>query len=179
MMGKNLHRWHGVRDRQNEPFDFARSPLHAYLEVDKIKACPEFARHLTGFEAGCGGYGYNDSYIGSSRGVPGDLSNIPARRGDLTDPSRTILFADCAYLSGKGKLIEYSFVTEPKFEAWGGFHSTPTVHFRHNGRANVAWCDGRVSSEPLGFAWDAGPGFAKHHIGYVGEHRDNRLYDRN
>ena len=108
---------------------------------------------------------------------PGTSAPFPP--GDLTDPSRTILFADCAYLSGKGKLIEYSFVTEPKFEAWGGFHSTPTVHFRHNGRANVAWCDGRVSSEPLGFAWDAGPGFAKHHIGYVGEHRDNRLYDRN
>jgi len=176
IMTTNLHRWHGVRDRQNEPFDFKRSPLHQYLEVDEIRACPMFGEYLTGFEAGCGGYGYNDSYVGSSRGNPHHRGNLPARRGMIHDPANTIIFADCAYLNAaRGRLIEYSFVTEPVFEAWGAAPSTPTIHFRHNGRANVAWCDGHVSSEPMGFSRGEN---GKHGIGYVGAHHDNRLYDR-
>ena len=178
IMGGNLHRWHGVRDRQGEPFDFKRSPLHPYLKTDRIKACPTFAQYLRGFEAGCGGYGYNDSYVGSSRGIPGDGSSLPARRGMIHDPSGTILFADCAFLEwSAGEIIEYSFVTEPVFEAWGNTPSTPSVHFRHHGLANVAWCDGHISAEPMGFSKD-GTANAKHDIGYVGKWHNNRLYDR-
>jgi len=184
IMTTNLHRWHGVRDHQNEPFEFKRSPLHLYLQGDGIKACPVFGEYLTGFEAGCGGYGYNDSYVGSGRGDPRDKGNLPARRGMIHNPSNTIMFADCAFLGGGGSggPIEYSFVTEPVYEVWGGGDSTPSIHFRHNRRANVAWCDGHVSSEPMGFSNNHGyfPGydFASQDIGYVGAYHDNRLYDR-
>ena len=176
IMTTNLHRWHGVRDRQNEPFDFERSALHKYLQTDRIKACPSFRDHLTGFESGCGGYGYNDSYIGSGRGIPGNAqAHLAATQGSIRDPVNTILFADCAFLNaGTGELIEYSFVTEPVFEVWGS-NSVPSIHFRHRGRANVAWADGHVSSEAMGFS--RGPCGA-HDIGYVGEWNDNRLYDR-
>ncbi|HUV38458.1 MAG TPA: H-X9-DG-CTERM domain-containing protein [Planctomycetota bacterium] len=174
LMTTNLHRWHGVRERQNEPFDFKRSALHHYLEVDRVKACPNFEEYLTGFEAGCGGYGYNDDYVGSGRGDPTDLHpDRPACQGRIRDPSNTILFADCAFLQG-GKLIEYSFVTEPRFEVWG-VDSVPSIHFRHRGRANVAWCDGHVTSEEMGFSRGAN---AAHDVGYVGKWNDNRLYDR-
>ena len=174
----NLHRWHGVRNRQNEPFKFQSSPLHRYLKTERIKACPTFASYLTGFEAGCGGYGYNEGYVGSGRGDPTDRSNRPAKRGMIRNPENTLLFADCAFFrkDGEGgKLIEYSFVTEPVFEAWGNVASTPTLHFRHSGKANVAWCDGHVSAEPMGFSRD---GYDQHDLGYVGTWQDNRLYDR-
>jgi prepilin-type N-terminal cleavage/methylation domain-containing protein/prepilin-type processing-associated H-X9-DG protein len=180
----NRHRWHGERDNQGEPFDFRRSPLYTYLKTDRIKGCPVFAEYLTGFEAGCGGYGYNDGYVGSGRGDPRDKSSRPARRGQIGDPANTVMFADCAFLGGPGAggLIEYSFVTEPVYEAWGSTPSTPSIHFRHQGRANVSWCDGHVSSEPMGYSNNHGffPGydFAAHNIGYVGTFRDNRLYDR-
>lgn len=179
----NCHRWHGVRNNQQEPFDFRGSPLYRYLKGDKIKACPMFAQYLKGFEAGCGGYGYNDGYVGSGRGDPQDKSDFPARRGMIRSSADTLLFADCAFLggAGAGELIEYSFITEPVYEAWGGFASTPSIHFRHHGTANVAWCDGHVSSEPMGysnnnsyFPYD----FATSNIGYVGVWHDNRLYDR-
>lgn len=171
IMTTNLHRWHGVRDRQDEPFAFKRSPMHLYLQVDRIKACPTFREHLKGFEAGCGGYGYNDDYVGSGRGDPTDGGDCPAR--NVNDPTNTIMFADCAFLGPTG-IIEYSFVTEPVFEVWG-CDSTPSIHFRHRGRANVGWCDGHVSSEAMGFSRGKS---AEVDIGYVGRWQDNRLYDR-
>ncbi len=178
----NLTRWHGKRANQNQAFDFKLSPLQWYLQTDKVKACPVFADYLTGFEAGCGGYGYNDDYVGSGRGDPEDLSNRPARRAMIHDPTNTIMFADCAFVGPGGKLIEYSFVTEPIFEAWGGCQSFPSIHFRHRGVANVAWCDGHISSERMGFSttqtWH-GLDFDPSALGYVGTYQDNRFYDRN
>jgi len=171
IMTTNLRRWHGERDRQNEPFEFDRSPMHQYLQTDRIKACPVFRDRLRGFEAGCGGYGYNDDYVGSGRGDPTDGSDTPAR--NLGDPTNTVMFADCAFLRN-GELIEYSFITEPVFETWG-CDSTPSVHFRHRGKANVGWCDGHVTAESMGFS--RGPS-ADHQIGYIGTFDDNRLYDR-
>ncbi len=182
IMTKNLHRWHGTRRSQSRPFEFEGSPLKPYLQTDRVKACPTFAEYLTGFEAGCGGYGYNDDYVGSGRGDPRDRSNGPARRGMISDPAGTILFADCAFVGAGGKLIEYSFVTEPVYESWGGCSSFPSIHFRHHGTANVAWCDGHISCERMGWStgetWH-GEDFAPSALGYVGAFRDNRLYDRN
>lgn len=180
IMTRNLTRWHGTRKNQSQPFEFKTSPLKPYLSTDRIKECPIFADYLTGFEAGCGGYGYNDDFVGSGRGDPNDKSDMPARRGMIRDPVNTILFADCAFV-GPGKLIEYSFITEPVYECWGGASSFPSVHFRHNGRANVAWCDGHISSEQMGWstngAWN-GNTFHATALGFVGTFQDNRLYDR-
>ncbi len=183
--GRNLHRWHGVRRSRGEAFEFDGSPLYPYLKVKRIKACPSFKRYLTGFERGCGGYGYNDSFVGSGRGVIGDGGNLPAKVSAISNPVETVLFADCAFLggSGEGELIEYSFVTEPVYKRWGGTPSTPTVHFRHRGGANVVWCDGHVSSEPMGWSRENTPmypgyDFPGNNIGYIGKYRDNTLYDR-
>jgi prepilin-type processing-associated H-X9-DG protein len=179
----NLHRWHGERRSPGEPFDFEHSPLKPYLTEGRIKSCPSFHRYLNGFETGCGGYGYNGDYIGSGRDVVDDESNTPAHEEFLDDPSKTVLFADCAFLDGAdGHVIEYSFVTQPVYEAWWGIDSTPSVHFRHNGRANVAWADGHVTSEEMGYTenrwWYPNFDFKSHNIGYIGPWHDNRLYDR-
>jgi len=185
----NLHRWHGVRADTSSPFDFNESVLYTYLKDGRIKSCPLMDRIKTGFELGCGGYGYNDAYIGSSRGVPQDKSNEPARAPWIKQSSATIMFADCAFLEGDLTatppdpihLIEYSFVTEPHYEVWDS-DTTPSIHFRHNRHASVAWCDGHVTSEALGFSrnhpWLPDFDFPSWDIGYVGTYQDNTLYDR-
>jgi len=67
----NKHRWHGVRDDINSPFDPVRGPLAAYLADGCVKRCPKKVAFRHGdpwdwdFEDGCGGYGYNMTYIGS------------------------------------------------------------------------------------------------------------------
>jgi prepilin-type processing-associated H-X9-DG protein len=93
----------------------------------------------------------------------------------IRNPSQTIMFTDTAFLSG-ASIIEYSSTEAPVFEFWGS-NSTPSIHFRHSGNANVAWCDGHVTIEPMGFTRTEAQRSVK--IGYVGEWNDNRLYDRN
>ena len=70
-VNRNNHRWHGVRDDNNSPFDPLRSPLAGYLDEGKVKKCPEKVNFVKNnptswdFEDGCGGYGYNMTYVGS------------------------------------------------------------------------------------------------------------------
>ena len=187
----SLHRWHGTRTDGSSKFTTKGSPLEQYLLDGKIKTCRSFQDYETEasysvYEAGCGGYGYNDNYIGSSRGVPelamGELSNIPAKESEIVDLSQKIIFYDSAALdtANGNKYIEYSFVTEPYYEVWGST-STPSAHFRHSGKTcNVQWGDGHVSPEQVGFFRDSsygGPTESKL-IGYIGKWTDNRLYDR-
>ena len=67
---RNLHRWHGQRDKPSEPFDSTRGPLVPYLGPDgAIRQCPTFpadeiAAVSGGFERGNGGYGYNNRFVG-------------------------------------------------------------------------------------------------------------------
>jgi prepilin-type processing-associated H-X9-DG protein len=86
-------------------------------------------------------------------------------------PEQTILFADAAAPDGNysGKLVEYSFVVPNYYTNASRYDSTlydthpdpnypldtvdlshsacPSINFRHTGNANIAWCDGHVSSE--------------------------------
>lgn len=160
-------RWHGVRKEANgnSAFDPNSGPLTEYLPDGRVKECPSFTEMKrvgevpNAFESGGGGYGYNMAYIGGTA----YLHELPesARRSTLDSrvrkPSETIMFADAA-LPQDGYVTEYSFIEPPYFVTpehprgnpdWG--LSTPTIHFRHNGRANVLWCDGHVTSEKWGW----------------------------
>ncbi len=152
------HRWHGVRDSADEPFDPLRGPLVEYLSSGKVKECPCRVRFVKGetweqsFEKGCGGYGYNMIYIGSRLWCGGSsleqIYGCTARTLEITKPDRTLMFADAAF-NQNGNLIEYSF-TEPYFWIRKGKlqnkHPFPSIHFRHDGWANIGWADGHVSS---------------------------------
>lgn len=162
--GSNLKRWHGTRKTTNDSFDNTKSPLYPYLDKTAgLLHCPSFhvVPHTDGvkqFEASCGGYGYNSVGVGSHLYFPGWPN--PDREGmdpgDLNQPARTIMFADCAltmpYGSKPKYLIEYSFV-EPYNTVVNGeersSHPYPSIHFRHRGKANVVWCDGHVTSEKM------------------------------
>ena len=175
---KNLHRWHGTRATTDEPFDFLGSALRRYLQTPQIKQCPSFDFTAGGFEESAGGYGYNDHYLGSSiedDGWTDDAVNRPAKAASVRKPSETIVFADAAM--AWPNLVEYSFLEPPLV---GGFPSSPSVHFRHRGRANVVWLDGHATSQRMEWTYPAnvyGAANARFALGFFGP-RDNRLFDR-
>jgi len=160
------HRWHGVRDSKDEPFDPLRGPLVAYLADGKVKECPKRVNFVNGqqwddnFEQGCGGYGYNMTYLGSHLWQGGiktmkDWEQAHAETTCMTEvarPSETLMFADTAFCQ-HGHLIEYSFA-EPPFTVYNGrpitsFYMLPSIHFRHRGRANIGCADGHVGSREM------------------------------
>jgi prepilin-type processing-associated H-X9-DG protein len=178
----NLHRWHGTRPRVSEPFDFAGSPLRPYLSAG-IRRCPDFQPTPGGFEAAAGGYGYNNQYLGSSTA---DLAwaagsdSQPARQTQITHPDRKIMFADAAMAVKSGGafvLIEYSFL-EPPTTTYGP--TSPSIHFRHGGRANIAFADGHVTAEAFGWTWPKNAYGADNramNLGFFGP-EDNSLFSR-
>jgi len=145
----NLIRWHGGRASTSVPFDPAKGLLAEYLGLSRrVGVCPEFSRHLTGeasWEDGSGGYGYNDTYIG---GMPG-ATYQPNRPANVGNPGRTLMFATTAFAVAEG-LQEYASAAprqsvNPRWETAGALQ--PSVHFRFNGKALIAWCDGHVTEE--------------------------------
>lgn len=187
-----LIRWHGARVATDEPFESGRGPLADYLPESRVLECPVFYEfrqddELNTFEVGTGGYGYSASYVGGT----GNLNNFPksVRKGMLATriqmPGATIMFADAA-LAQDGYIIEYGFIDGPYFvtpdapqgnKPWG--FSAPSIHFRHNGRANILWCDGHISSEKFSFAPDRnfyGAKNSAYWVGWFGP-RDNYFFD--
>lgn len=168
-----LNRWHGRRDTLDEPFDPLRGPLAGYLADGEVKNCPAKVNFVTGlkwkanFEQGCGGYGYNMTYIGSRIWQNGvhtiqnwkDAYALTSRMSEIAAPGRTLMFTDTAMANGQtspggqGPVIEYSFA-EPPFTVYGGrpvreFYMSPSIHFRHANRANIGWADGHVDPRQM------------------------------
>ena len=160
--GAGLCRWHGARESLDTAFEPERGPLAGYLADGAVKQCPERVGFVksdswdTSFEKGCGGYGYNMSYIGS-RLWQGGLDGVEgfkaayARTTRATEVGRageTVMFADSAMSKDGESYIEYSFA-EPPYSVYGGkvmtgYYMSPSIHFRHRGRANVGWVGGQV-----------------------------------
>jgi prepilin-type processing-associated H-X9-DG protein len=161
-----LHRWHGVRKSSEELFDPLKGPLASYLADGKVKECPEKVKFMKGqnwninYEQGCGGYGYNQVYIGSRVWQLGSYKaeayEKTTRVTEVARPAEVIMFADCAMANkestGNKYIHEYSFA-EPPFwlnngkpaTSWG--YASPSIHFRHRNKANIGWVDGHISSE--------------------------------
>ena len=152
---RNLRRWHGARKSISDPFDPAEGFLAPYLgKSKKVTPCPVFQEMLHGartFEEGTGGYGYNAAYVG---GLPGgkwrsDGTRDSARAANVEQPTRTIMFTSAAY-AREGGLQEYPYCEPPFWDLGDGVlesRPSPSVHFRFDGKALVAWCDGHVSYE--------------------------------
>ena len=171
-------RWHGRRDHPDQPFDPLRGPLVRYLADGRVKECPQHVDFLRdqdwaqNFEQGCGGYGYNMTYLGSrlwqlklnasmTRDQMINAERLAYTRStrwtEPAQPSETLMFADAALAiqdhNGQPRYIEYSFA-EPPFQLENGqpradAYLCPSIHFRHRGRAVVAWADAHVTAEPL------------------------------
>lgn len=181
---ENLHRWHGVREDASSPFDPTRGPLWIYMgRSGGLKTCPT-APNLSGtFEAGCGGFGYNQAYVGgtSYRNYPPESDAVASSMSDIAHPTRTVMFADAAITNSKGP-AEYSFAEPPYHVSPDGptYTTTPSIHFRHNTFANVGWCDGHISAERMTFTRPPSPFYRgdnkRYRVGYFGTD-DNSLFD--
>ena len=199
IFGANLHRWHGVRPTSDADFDPKVGPLWAYLgRSGGVKKCPLLSmlkaksQVRAAYESGCGGFGYNYLYVGGTyyRNDSPTAAKVASNAGDLASPSRTVMFTDAAMAltdsGGRGVLVEESFAYPPRLvssDTSGGQSVTdasPSVHFRHGGRANVGWCDGHVTSQAMNFSMDRenayGVDSKSYNLGWFGS-RDNSLWD--
>lgn len=162
----NKHRWHGVRDSLDEPFDPPRGPLAGYLADGSVKECPKKVNFRKGapwdwdFEDGCGGYGYNMTYIGSriwEGSYEDERCRVTTKDCEVGSPAKTLMFADTAMAkldNGKPYYLEYSFAEPPYFVVdgkpavdWG--YASPSIHFRHRHRANIGWADGHIDAREM------------------------------
>ncbi|MCM8818290.1 MAG: hypothetical protein NC915_02260, partial [Candidatus Omnitrophica bacterium] len=69
----------------------------------------------------------------------------PTKLSRIKKPSETVLLCDSAIWSTlTNEIIGNNYLRAPSepYYSWIG----PNVHFRHNGVANVAFCDGHVES---------------------------------
>ena len=188
-------RWHGERKQPNANSDFdpKKGFLAEYLPDARVKECPVFTELKradevpNAFESGTGGYGYNMAYVGGTA----YLEEYPASNKHTTldsrvfNPAQTIMFADAA-MPQDGYIVEYGFLEPPHFVTpeepqgnveWG--YASPSLHFRHNGRVNVVWCDGHVTSEKWAWSPEAnifGGNNRSAGVGWFGP-KDNRYFD--
>ena len=177
----NNRRWHGSRTNSSGRFDPTTGFLSPYLGKSmQVTSCPLFRSMVEGsasFEDGTGGYGYNSAYIGGVPGAGYDQRTkimISQRPANVTNPGRTVMFTTAAYAKPEG--LQASAFCEPPFYP-DGSKPSPTVHFRANGKALVAWCDGRVTEESKN---DSTPGFNPHggdadqwNLGWFGPEENN------
>jgi len=207
-----LQRWHGARLSTDDPFTPEWGPLWSYYGSKGLKHCPSLAPTdrqpcFGAGDRGTGGYGYNAQYVGGSpvfvRGgdtLEADLAAMctPAKEFMIADPAQTVMLTDTAFLDGEGYLYEYSSCEAPIGEAASAHmpcpcNLNPSTHFRHNGRANVAFCDGHVQSMAMVATHSNGwcpneyyagepveaytaQDYEKARLGFLSE--DNSLYDR-
>ncbi|QYY34690.1 type II secretion system protein [Ruficoccus sp. ZRK36] len=168
-------RWHGKRLSANNWVGYD-GYLTQYLGQDRsVRKCPVMEQILeenegAQFDKGTGGYGYNAFYLGNdpakmsttsssssaSNGPPGpgavkettSAETIPNNPNSLIDPANTVMFTSSA-LVRDGGVVE-TYLSAPYYSLDNGELDqalTPTVHFRFNGKALVAWCDGHVTLE--------------------------------
>jgi prepilin-type N-terminal cleavage/methylation domain-containing protein/prepilin-type processing-associated H-X9-DG protein len=168
----NLMRWHGVREsatsgtQDQRTFEPGRGPLAVYFGHNgQVRFCPTFEglidHDAPRFEAGAGGYGYNQSFLGGRRdrfGTNEKSALHTACTDEITTPTETVMFTDAAFnkiVDGAAKLIDYSFAETPWVVQFPGveptMHSAPSIHFRHAGSTHAAWADGHVGGETMDF----------------------------
>ncbi len=173
--GNNLERWHGKRTTKNDVFEPAKSDMADYFGSEgRVKQCPAFDDHVEqvgqsdAFEAGCGGYGYNSTYIGGRYDRYGQFTFSAtsytegawhsARISEINSPGQTVMFTDTAFIkNAQLELIAYSFIELPYIHIKAGpspspNRPNPSIHFRHAERANVAWADGHIDGQTMTFS---------------------------
>lgn len=200
-------RWHG--SKANGEWVGYGGYLTPYLGEDRqIRLCPGLEKILQEdegeqFDEGTGGYGYNAFYLGQSphlpAGVAAGMPTLGAKRGSIDveeleavpntpamvfDPARTVMFTTAALVK-EGGVVE-TYLSAPYHEIAGGTFGqrlTPTTHFRFNGEALVAWCDGRVTLEPPNDANTShnvyGDDNDKYQVGWFGPTDNNGYWNPN
>jgi prepilin-type processing-associated H-X9-DG protein/prepilin-type N-terminal cleavage/methylation domain-containing protein len=107
----------------------------------KIQQCPAFEGKSNWGVDPYTGFNYNTSYIGHGQG---EAMEAPAKATSIRLTSKTALFGDGQYANGADKFMRapYPNPGDATFTGrWSG-----TQGFRHQGKTNVAFCDGHAES---------------------------------
>ncbi len=194
ILSDNLHRWYGIRENTDLPFDPLKGPLSPYLQ-GCVAECPQnvkytsIAPNTSDYEFGNGGYGYNLAYLGSQIWQVGYEDHSCKESTKITNikrPQETLLFADTAmakWVEGNVCLIMYAFAEPRHFvighkpeETWNPY---PSLHFRHRKTANIAWADSHITDKKIG-RYDGlnndGTRSSDFNVGWF-EPMDNSLFD--
>lgn len=189
----DTRRWHGARTSAQSAFDPTKGYLSDYLgKARSVTKCPVFEKMpkaMDTFEEGTGGYGYNAAYIGGRpatnprNAYEADGSLIAAVASLVEAPATTVMFTSTAYARTDG-VQEYSTCDPPFWDSGNGpgrNRPNPTVHFRFEGKALVAWCDGHVTFEapqdrPVGTNPHGGDA-TKHNLGWFGPDENNGFWN--
>lgn len=144
--------WFGFEPTENLPegdreLDRTRAPLYPYLQrVGGVEVCPAFpyddAVWKPKFKGASYGYGYN-AYLWHPPTHPRTNANLL----EIEEPSRVILFGDCAQVN---TFQAPASAAKPMVEEFYFFDNTfATAHFRHQSRANFVFVDGHVEALPM------------------------------
>ena len=181
MMTTNRQRWCGTTDISSSSGDAAysqySSPLAPYIgTLGGVTHCASLMEPPKSFEKNCGGYGYN-TLVGTA--LPGEFSTAAYAGGfnlkAMKKTGQKIMFADSAIMvdnSGNWSSNPTRHGYSASIEAPGGeWLMNPTMHFRHNKRAMIIYCDGHAGDSPL---IDSAYGDEKYFLGYPCQNDDER-----
>ena len=118
--------------------------INPYTKNNQLQQCPSFRGDPAGRPTT--GYGYNTSYVGAPAPDQEADKSGPASLAQIQSPVETVMLADSAYWAWTGTVDGNNYLrspNDPRRIAWG---IGPNVHFRHNGTANVAYCDGHAKA---------------------------------
>lgn len=123
--------------------------LNPYLgNSSGIRSCPSHPGLKSGgYTEGNGGYGYS-TYIGSIE-VGSSYEPVPASMPMIREPASTVVFGDNATVESDGGYGEYNELSAPTYPVYPGI-PVPSMHFRHDFQAAVAWADGHADLQMLG-----------------------------
>ena len=154
--------WFGTVDYDQpdpaEQLDYTLGPLAPFMETNyEAFQCPDFGpaqMDQVHFGRPASGFGFNGYYLSRSSGIdwlPPTYMPAPSpqpatrRLADVAQTSQSVAFADSAQVrmttfSPPAFSFEENWMLDPPS------NNFPTVHFRHNGAANVAFLDGHVET---------------------------------
>ena len=136
--------WLGTGPEGHRPFDLSTGKLYPYLSGSDVRLCPALNYHSPLFKLKATNvvfsYGCN-TYVFVPPTQP------PIKVGQITHPSKTVLFADAAQVNDFQAPASPSHPMLEEFYYVDTNTSYPNVHFRHNQRASVIFCDGHVDLE--------------------------------
>jgi len=121
---------------------YEKGIIGSYL-TKGIFECPTAKKIIKSYDRPFTGFAYNSTYIGGGYSIWTGQSDPPTKLSRIKNPSETILLADSGIWSTYTNEIignNYLRIKEDPYD-FG-----PTVHFRHNGFANVAFVDGHVEA---------------------------------
>ena len=142
--------WDFFVDWSAWPATYTLGFVGKYTQSGQIAVCPDLYG-ANSFGRPESGYAYNANLCAMNKIASGPLvgSDSPPAVSleDMNHPTDVVLLSDsAAWSSFSNELIQNNILRAPHDFMRVAWSSGPNVHFRHNGTANVAYCDGHAKA---------------------------------